>query len=75
MLPITKVPPPFPSIDPCHPVSTHGDGGPGLGEGVSGDVEGTAVLRVLVGSERWGWFRSSFSINMKAQGRPKSPRH
>lgn len=40
MLPITKVPPPCPSIDPFHPVSTHGDGGTGLGKGVSGDING-----------------------------------
>lgn len=67
--------PPYSSIDPNHPVSTHCDGRSGLGKRVSGDIGRTLVLRVVMGSEKWGGCHSSFSLNMKAQGRPKPPCH
>lgn len=67
--------PPYCNVDPYHPGSTHCDGRSDLGKRVSGDTERTAVLRVVMESEKWGGCHSSFSLNMKAQGRPKPPCH
>lgn len=54
MLLITDSSSPYLSIDPDHLVSTHCDGRSGLGKRVSGDIGRTAVLTVVMGSEKWG---------------------